>query len=98
MKIKLQDYSLISNEWINEEIKRWKKETKNYKVDSYEYGYCHGKLMVLEELKEKLIPSEKLADECYEEGSGGFDYDHHTSMTQYEKDKQYFLTSEIEIL
>lgn len=98
MKIKLQDYSLISNEWIDEQIEELKKEKQKYLSDWFYVGQLEAKIDLLESVKQQLIPSEKLADICYEEGSGGFDYDHHTSMTQYEKDKQYFLTSEIELL
>jgi len=91
MKIKIQNYSLISNEWIDQQLKQLEVyiDTDKEMMSIYN-AMCY--------VKKQLIPSEKLADKCYEEGSGGFDYDHHTSMAQYEKDKQYFLNSEIEII
>jgi len=60
MKIKLQEYSLISNEWIEKSIKVWENEIKNHKTNSFKYGYCQGKLMLLCELKKQLIPLEEL--------------------------------------
>lgn len=53
-------YSLISNEFIEKNIELWGDEIKNHKENSFKYGYCQGKLMLLHELKQQLIPSEEL--------------------------------------
>jgi hypothetical protein len=98
MKIKLQGYSLISNEWIDKRIETLEAIRDQLIKEDMPYNSTQNRIDELRSIKElQLIPSEKLADRVYEEGSGGFDYDHHTSMAQYEKDKQYFLNSEIEI-
>jgi len=71
MKIKLQEYSLISNEWIDEHIK-----------DPLQSHL----------IKQQLIPSEKLADKCFHEGSWAM-----LDPVPLKKLKQDFLNSEIEL-
>ena len=89
MKIKLQDYSLISNEWIEARIKHFQ-DMKNAIIDSKianpnRYDSIIEELVIL---KQQLIPSEKLADV---EDKQGFPL--YTNFGT----KQDFLTSEIEI-
>lgn len=90
MKIKLQEYSLISNEWIDEQIK---KSEEVLKKDSYNQEWTI-KVILLEEIKQQLIPSEKLADRVYEDctviGTA-------LSFKEQTLHKQIYLNSEIEI-
>jgi hypothetical protein len=89
MKIKLQDYSLISNEWIDIEIN---KALETGETEGYVSGFVDALLM----LKQQLIPSNKLARMSWEDGHyiGTHFVDNKTS----ELHKEHFLTSEIEIL
>lgn len=103
MKIKLQDYSIISNEWVDEEIESFKqllKELKSKKIINPEYVFrnniriaaIESKIQTWTKIKQQLIPSEKLASVCYD---AGIDWD---GAYDYNIDKEDFLTSEIEIL
>jgi hypothetical protein len=87
MKIKLQDYGLISIEWIDKEIERLNKPTDNYDGIYVNYSQL-AQIESLEELKEQLIPSEKLAEVSFNTGFN----------SGMELSKQEFLESEIEIL
>jgi len=109
MKIKLQNYSLISNDWIDKEIEElkifrdncdegieWKKDTQNYFI---------GRINSLRIIKEQLIPSEKLAEataNSVKENERKWDmYDKKISRERpnsFEDNLQDFLTSEIEII
>jgi hypothetical protein len=67
MKIKLQEYSLISNDWIDTWIGTLSTECKmmikkNYSTSSI--SQIQNRLQVLETIKEQLIPAEKLAELC----------------------------------
>ena len=92
MKIKLQDYSLISNEWIDAQIKSLTDDG----IECLGKGFLMAhvgitsKIKLLQDIKKQLIPSEKLADVCYDTGWDG--------VSDYNIDKDNFLTSEIEIL
>jgi hypothetical protein len=55
MKIKLQKYSIISNEWINDKISEFENRDG--------HDYYKGQLHILQSLKQQLIPSEKLGEE-----------------------------------
>jgi len=93
MKIKLQDYSLISNEWIDKEIERVDSVIESYSKmsnSSYDVVFLKGQLEMLINLKKQLIPSEKLAEISFNEGV----------MFQifFDNPKPKFLTSEIELL
>lgn len=59
-KVKLQDYSLISNEWIDEEIKTIKEHRNRLVFGSINYILCDGKISALETIKSKTIPTNKL--------------------------------------
>lgn len=93
MKIKLKDYSLISNEWIYEEIERLVKKRDSSGIDEVVI-FCDGKIAALEHIKQQLIPSEQLAEKCFE---AGFTADSIFTEKALEKAKQSFLNSEIEI-
>lgn len=103
MKIKLQDYSLISNELVEQ-------------LDSFlahEEDYTHGELgITITEMRgklQKLTPATKLAEKCFDEGKSigvsnfqptycSFDEQLIKDIDeQLIKDKQTFLTSEIEL-
>jgi hypothetical protein len=74
MKIKLNQYSLISNEQLEFmlECLRWNKDN----------------------IQQQLIPSEKLADKCFEEGCiAGMAL----NIIKQTEHKETFLKSEIEI-
>jgi len=58
VKAKLQDYSLINNEWLDKEIERLTIFCKRPDCNSSEY--LNGKIDMLKELKLQLIPSNKL--------------------------------------
>jgi hypothetical protein len=87
MKIKLQDYSLISNEWIDERIA----EIKRASIHVFGEVNLTAEMIIvnLELVKKQTIPSEKLADV---EDKQGFPL--YTNFGT----KQEFITSEIEIL
>ena len=94
MKIKLQDYSLISNEWIDETIKTTTENRDKCGNGTSEWYDYNGRIWFLNYIKkEQLIPSEKLADKSFHEGSWAMQ-----DSDPYEECKQKFLTSEIEIL
>ena len=87
MKIKLQDYSLINNKWIDREIN---KAVETGETEGYVSGFVDALLM----LKQQLIPSEKLASAVYEQctviGTA-------LSFKEQEAHKPTYLNSEIEI-
>ena len=89
MKIKLQDYSLISNEWIDKEINRLTNIARECVADNVNADVYAHYIRCLEGVKEQLIPSEKLADV---EDKQGFPL--YTNFGT----KQEFITSEIELL
>lgn len=91
MKIKLQDYSLISNEWIQQSMDSYQSELNS--GSELQYVSLAAKISLLEEIKEQLIPSEKLGEVCLEKGA-----DIEAFSNKRYKDKQEYLTSEIEIL
>lgn len=91
MKIKLQNYSLINNEWIQQSMDFYQSELNS--GSELQYVSLAAKISLLEEIKEQLIPSEKLAEVCLEKGA-----DIEAFSNQRYKDKQNFLKSEIEIL
>ena len=90
MKIKLQEYSLISNEYLNKEIEHLKQirtqceGTAKDKIDMV--------LFYFERLTEQLIPSEKLASICLDKG-----VEIAFESINAETDKELFLISEIEV-
>jgi hypothetical protein len=95
MKIKLQDYSLISNEWIDTEIEELKKEKQKYLSDWYYIGQIEAKIDSLELVRQQLIPSEKLALQAWK---AGFDDDKHLESTaSLVSAINSFLISEIEL-
>lgn len=54
MKIK-QDYSLISDEWVNEQINKYKEMKNDFEdKESPLYYFCCGKIEMLETLKKEL--------------------------------------------
>ncbi len=59
MKIKLQDYSLISNEWIDKEIDRLTKVAKACIADNVNVNVYVHTIKCLENVKQQLIPSEE---------------------------------------
>lgn len=84
MKIKLQEYSLINTELIDAEIKITEERLRKNPYNDFNAG----KLSVLEDLKEALIPSDKLARVCFENG---------TWVQNGNIDKEQYFSSEIEI-
>ena len=64
MKIRLQDYSLISNEWLDQQIEIEERLIKINELNSW----SHERLIVLKTIKEQLTPSEKLAEQCWCDG------------------------------
>ena len=60
MKIKLQDYGLISIEWIDDKISEFENRDG--------HDYYKGQLHILQSLKQQLIPSEKLAEVSFNTG------------------------------
>jgi hypothetical protein len=104
MEIKLQDYSLISNEWIDERIKLITNQL-NVMDPTTNYSYSlSNQLLLLNELKQQLIPSEKLATFSFNAGER-YGWDSQKSIANIDemreiipfKSKEDFLTSEIEI-
>ena len=89
MKIKLKDYSLISKEWIDEQIEELKKEKQKYLSDWFYTSQLEAKMDSLESVKQQLIPSEKLAKTCFENG---------TWMQNGNIDREQYFSSEIEII
>lgn len=92
--MKIKDYSLINNEWIDERMKELEpfKDTNKDLMAAY---------VAYNNIKQQLIPSEKLADKCFEEGkdAGIANYipEWATFDEQVNQDKQHFFNSEIEI-
>ena len=89
MKIKLQDYSIISNEWIDNEIDRLTKVARLLIADNVNADVYVHTIRCLEGVKEQLIPSEKLAKTCFENG---------TWMKNGNIDREEYFNSEIEII
>lgn len=91
MKIKLEDYSLISNEWIDERIKNLTIIREKLIQQDMSYNATQNRIDELLSLKEQLIPSEKLARMSWEDGHyiGTHFVDNKTS----ELHKEHFLTS-----
>lgn len=88
MKIKLQEYSLISNEWIDQQLKQLEVyiDTDKEMMSIYN-AMCY--------VKKQLIPSEKLALQAWK---AGFDDDKHLESTaSLVSAINSFLTSEIEL-
>lgn len=87
MKIKLQDYSLISNEWIDQQLKQLEVyiDTDKEMMSIYN-AMCY--------VKKQLIPSEKLADVSFDKGKLMV----YPKSYGWSVDKEDFLTSEIELL
>jgi hypothetical protein len=98
MKIKLQEYSLISNEWIEERIKKLNKSYTHSNIigNVIRCNFINDELEYLEELKQQLIPLEKLVDNVYDEliGCSGNIV---SEKLLYDQRKQDYLNSEIEI-
>lgn len=88
MKIKIQDYSLISNKWIDDRIKLLQPPYISQR-DAIE---SESIIYELEKLKQQLIPSEKLAEVCFDKGA----YIEAASGEPYFEKIEY-LESEIEI-
>jgi len=92
MKIKLQEYSLISNEWIVKKKREIIEEKRKHSIDSYDWIIADAKLYVLECVEEQLKPSEKLVSVSVDKGIEiAFD------SVNAETDKELFILSEIEI-
>jgi len=85
MKIKLQDYGLISNEWIDKEIEKLNVIARDGDINKFR---IEGQIISLLSIKQQLIPSEKLAEISFNTGFN----------SGMELSKQEFLESEIEIL
>jgi hypothetical protein len=85
MKIKLQDYSLISSEWIDKEIEKLNIIARDGDINKFR---IEGQIISLLSIKKQLIPSEKLAEVSFNTGFN----------SGMELSKQEFLESEIEIL
>jgi hypothetical protein len=91
MKIKLKDYGLISIEWIDKEIERLELEYKSQ--DDVGQKIIAYTLLAFRVIRQKLIPSEKLADKSWDEGWHFGIVDGNAFPS-----KQKYLKSEIEIL
>ncbi len=97
MKIKLQDYSLISNEWIDKRIETLEAIRDQLIKEDMPYNSTQNRIDELRSIKElQLIPSEKLANVCYTEGAWSISSFAQNELT-YEENKQEFLNSEIKI-
>ena len=88
MKIKLQDYGLISIEWIDEEIEKLNVIARDGDINKFR---IEGQIISLLSIKQQLIPSEKLANICFDAGSI------EAFSSELYNEKQEFLKSEIEI-
>jgi hypothetical protein len=105
MKIKLQDYSLISNEWIDKEIEKLNVIARDGDINKFR---IEGQIISLLSIKQQLIPSEKLAEISFNNGYhkgynvGQKDFESHplalTIANHIHQDRQEYLKSEIEIL
>ena len=89
MKIKLQDYSLISNEWIESEIEIITTQRNKHQRGTERYNTLDGNIAAFERLKQRLIPSEKLVNVAYNEGM--------LDRVKSINNREIFLNSEIEI-
>lgn len=98
MKIRLDDYGMISKEWIEKEIKDIEEEYFKIPVgseDTDEY-YYDGALTYLKLILKYLQPLKPLAEKCFDEGSKLGELN--IGSSEYTKyDKQQFLNGEIEI-
>lgn len=93
MKIKLQDYSLINNEWIDSELEILNMEQEGSPTQTRE-----SKINLLLQIKRQLVPSKNLAIKCFEEGYDCPEKDRCQSVkSAYKTKKQILLNSEIEI-
>lgn len=72
MKMKLEDYLLISNKWIDNRIAKLRDLYDLYSTNSSLFQACNfiqAKISLLETIKkEQLIPSKQLAEKCFDEG------------------------------
>jgi hypothetical protein len=59
MIINSEDYSLISNKWIDDKIEELQSISET-RIEPFVEGKYVGQLRLLKELKEQLIPSVKL--------------------------------------
>jgi hypothetical protein len=59
MIINPEDYSLISNKWIDDKIEELQSISET-RIESFVEGKYVGQLRLLKELKKQLIPSVKL--------------------------------------
>jgi len=88
-KFKIEDYSLISNEWIDYALSFY---TTNEPCCSEEDYSQRAKVAILTELKNNLIPSIKLASAAYDAGT----IDEELNQT-FDNPKGRFINSEIEL-
>jgi hypothetical protein len=58
-EINPEDYSLISNKWIDDRIEELQR-IANTRIEPFVEGKYVGQLRLLKELKEQLIPARKL--------------------------------------
>ena len=106
MKIKLQHYSLISNEWIDKRIETFEAIRDQLIKEDMPYNSTQNRIDELRSIKElQLIPSEKLVEataNSVKENERKWDmYDKKISRERpnsFEDNLQDFLTSEIELL
>jgi hypothetical protein len=88
MKIKLQEYGIISIKMMDDMIK----ELEGFKTgDILKDLPTRSLISTLEGLKQQLIPAEKLADICWEAAK------HEPSGLGIYDEKEEFLNSEIEV-
>jgi len=93
MNINPEDYSLINNKWIDDKIEELQR-IANTRIEPFVEGKYVGQLRLLKKLKEQMIPSIRLADKCFEEGSiAGMAL----TISKQTEHKETFLKSEIEI-
>lgn len=94
MKIKLNDYSLISVKWIDKQIQILSEEgAKNLgNPHPCKHTVINQKILLLQEIKKQLIPSKKLAEKCFD---AGINFCDDNVRPEDKKDKQTFLNSEI---
>ena len=59
MNINPEDYSLISNKWIDDKIEELQR-IANTRIEPFVEGKYVGQLRLLKEIKEQLIPLVKL--------------------------------------
>jgi hypothetical protein len=92
-KVKPEHYSLISNDWIDKKIESLEQISQT-RLEGFVEGKYVGQLRLLKELKEQMIPSIRLADKCFEEGSiAGMAL----TISKQTEHKETFLKSDIEI-